>query len=279
MELEFHKFPLNRANEDAWDSLLALNGGKSAPWITEAPGINHQLYVCCLVLRSDPPPRQKLEGEDIFVELMFKDQEWSAYYSRIAILVPVAVQNGIGMAQGIKRLSITCPCHNLKRLAVNLLAHSVRHFSIEYLFLSPIQPFRKHLESELNSHGVIFGEVGYKSLCWALHHTELNDEDRDPANTWVDIRFSKVKILTAEGKIRNRDAVLLTITPQLSDSHANPRELLLNEGFYLNQCEVRDPGYRAPPPLPETYDFLWFIAGDGVMVVHGPSLQRMACPA
>ena len=275
MDLEFRAFPLTKENVDAWDGLLALNGGPSAPWITEAPGKNHQLYVCCLILENEPAERKKIDGEERYADLMFKGEEWKAYYASIVILVPVAVQNGIAMAQGIKRLTDTCPCLHLKRLAIALLAHTVQHFHTEYLFLSPIQPFKQHLERELHARGVLFGQVGYKCLFWALRQTEdFAEEDIVAASTWVDIRFTIVKERTAEGKRRNTDAVLLTITPPPSTPQLPPRKLLLNEGFYFMQIELRDAGYRPPPPLNthETYDFLWFIAGDGVLVVHGPSL-------
>jgi hypothetical protein len=276
MDLDFKAFQLTRNNADSWDSLLALNGGRSAPWITEAPGTNHQFFICCLVLRSEPPTRVKIEREDIYVETTFGKEEWSAYYTQIAILVPIAVQSGIAMAQGIKRLSDTCPCQNMKGLGIALLAQSVQYFHIEYLFLSPIQPFKQYLERELNARRVHFGEAGYRSLCWAMNETENTAHDTDPADSWIDIRSTSIRIPTSGGKRRNRDAVLLTITPQ-SNARAVclPRELLLNEGFYYKQREDIDRDYKAPPPLEdplETFDFLWFIAGDGVMVVHGPSL-------
>jgi hypothetical protein len=56
-------------------------------------------------------------------------------------------------------------------------------------------------------------------------------------------------------------------------SAAAQRALLLNEGFYCG------PDYGAPSPLPlETHDFLWFIVGEGVIVVHCPSLfTTLAC--
>ena len=286
MEYEFKAFPLTRHNADAWDSLLALNGGCSAPWITAAPGTNHEMHVCCLILCSEPIQRKKLDGEDGFVDITFRKEEWSAYYSRIAILVPVAVHNGIAMAQGVKRLCDTCPCHALKRLGVALLAHSALYFHMEYLFLSPINPFRQHLKRELHANGVPFGEAGYRCLCSALKETENSVDDRDPADVWLDIRSTTLREpVGSHGKRRTLDAVLLTITQQpfpegfQARAECQRRELLLNEGFYFTQRDDIDPGYKPPPPLPdtlETYDFLWFIAGDGVLVVHGPSLAALS---
>lgn len=293
---EFKTFPLTRSNTDAWESLLDLNGGRSASWITGAPGKDHSLYVCCLILTTEPK-RKKPENENLIAEMMFSEEEWAAYYSRIAIVVPVAVQNGIAMAQGIKRLYDTCPCEHLKRLGITLLAHTARHFDIEYIFLSPIQPFVRHIRRELYVCGVPFGDAGYRSLCWALR--EHFADRRDQA--WVDIRFEKV-FYTRKDKFYRKEAVVLTIAPQpcakefkeqnyltgetlqysrteyTTECRQPPkrRVLLLNEGFYITESEDTDPDYRPPSPLPlETHDFLWFIAGDGVLVVHGPSLATL----
>lgn len=297
---EFKAFLLTKHSRHIWDCLLDLNGGGSAPWIIEAPGKLHDLYVCCLVLTSEPK-RKKPEGENRLYEIFFTEAEWGVYYTRIAIIVPVAVQSGIAMAQGIKRLDVTCPCEDLKRLGIALLAHAVRHFDIEYLFLSPIDPFRKHVQRELYVNGVPFGDAGYRSLCWMMRETENTVQDKDPALSWIDIRTSVV-FYTRKDKFRRKDAVVLTITPQPCAERfkqpdyltggfrcfqaeyttkcppAKRRVLLLNEGFYFTQVEGMDPDYTPPPPLPlQTHDFLWFIAGEGVMVVHGPSLAAVVC--
>lgn len=291
----FKAFPLMRKNTEAWESLLDLNGGRSAPWITEAPGQNHDLYVCCLLLTSELK-RKKPEGQNSFAEGVFRNEEWSAYYSRIAIIVPVAIQSGIAMAQGIKRLCDTCPCDHLKQLGITLLAHTVKYFNTEYLFLSPIDPFRKHLRRELYVNGVPYGDVEYRSLCWAMRE---NEGRAGPVSTWLDIR-SRPFYFTERDQFRCEDGVMVKITPQAcpavlkeSDYRTGKivnyqakyitgcrrpecRVLLLNKGYYIENCDDNDEDYQAPRPLPlETHDFLWFIAGDGVMVVHGPSLATL----
>jgi hypothetical protein len=276
--MEFHVFPLIKKKTDAWDYLLDLNEGASAPWITDAPGEEHSLYVCCLVLTAEPK-RKKPEGENQVAEMLFKDEPWGAYYGRIAIIVPVAVQSGIAMALGIKRLYTTCPCEHLKRLGITLLARACQHFEIEYLFLSPIKAFKHHIQRELNTRGVPFVNAGYRSLCWAFQETE----DHSPRDTvsWFSIGPTVV-YYTRKNKFRYKDAVEIIIQPPDAEYTIEclppkRRVLLLNEGFYYSQLDDIDPDYRPPPLLPlETHDFLWFIAGDGVLVVHGPSLAVMA---
>ena len=283
--------------------LVSMNGSPSAPWITSAPGTDHALYVCSLVLTTEPK-HKKPDGENRIVESMFKDEEWYAFYTRIAIIVPVAVQSGIAMAQGIKRLYDTCPCEDLKKLGITLLAHTARYFNIEYLFLSPIWPFNRHLSRELYVAGVPYDAMRYRSLWWALRETEHEENDKGtPSSSWLNIRPTALSF-TVKDKYKERTAVVLTITPQacpakLTETNyttgeisvyqaqyttASPspesRVLLLNEGFYYSSCEEHvHEGYTEPPPLPfifETHDFLWYIAGDGVMVVHGPSLATLA---
>jgi hypothetical protein len=227
------------------------------------------MYVRCLVLTKESNKRKQPDDDE--VAMMFKDELWGAFYSQIAIIVPVAVQSGIAMAQGIKRLYDTCPCEHLKRLGLTLLALTVQHFSIEYLFLSLIGPFKRHIERELYDRGVPYVSTGYRSLWWAFHETD-GDGVGSP---WFDICDTQVHF-TKKDKFRSEDAVELVINP----TNCPRRVLLLNPGYYYNGLRERDPDYRPPPLLPlKTHDFLWFIAGEGVLIVHGPSLAAkvLAC--
>ena len=54
------------------------------------------------------------------------------------------------------------------------------------------------------------------------------------------------------------------------------RTLLLNHSYYVPRGGHCDPDYEPPQHVEyETHDFLWFLAGDGVLVIHGPSLASM----
>lgn len=293
MAFAFRAFPLTRANTRAWDSLLALNGGASAPWITEAPGTEHtQIYVCCLMLTSEPKRKQTELGNEMN---LWGQEAWGHDYTRIAILVPVIVRDGIAMAQGIKRLYNTCPCEHLKGLGITLLALTVKNFRIEYLFLSPIDDFRRYLLRELYKNGIPYGQLGYRSLHWAMR------EAKTPAiSSWLNIHSDKLNYAEG-GHFYQADAVYLTIQPQACppiyqeanfttggfntyskeytnacDSAPKPCTLLLNMPM---ESAEDDEFWTRPTPLPsqfKTHDFLWFLAGDGVMVVHGPSLATLA---
>jgi hypothetical protein len=140
----------------------------------------------------------------------------------------------------------------------------VQHFSIEYLFLSPIGPFKDHVERELNDRGVPYLNTGYRSLWWAFNTTN-GDGMESP---WYDLCETQVHF-TKKDKFRSKEAVELVINPP----NCPRRVLLLNRRYYYDGVQDQSPFYRPPPLLPlETHDFLWFIAGHGVLIVHGPSL-------
>jgi hypothetical protein len=74
---------------------------------------------------------------------------------------------------------------------------------------------------------------------------------------------------TKKDKFRSKEAIELVINPP----NCPRRVLLLNQRYYYDGVQDKDPYYRPSPLLPlETHDFLWFIAGHGVLIVHGPSL-------
>lgn len=273
--------------QGAWECLLKLNGGLSAEWITGLPGKDHQVYMCCLVLTTAPeqsldtlkPRRRKRLLECCAEEL------WLRYYAQIAIVVPLAVQSGIAMAQGIKRLEKTCPCREYSGLGMLLLASLAEYFETEYLFLSPIEPFASHVRRQLHARRVPYGSLGFNSLWWALRETQDKpefDEGRMPdPSQWLDVR----DVYVFDDAHKKKEAVALTIAPQPPFRCATPPErrvLLINACSFAPMPE-QDPDYRPPRPLRhhETFDFLARIAGDGVLVVHGPSLADAflnACP-
>jgi hypothetical protein len=194
-------------------------------------------------------------------------EAWWPYATRIAIVVPVAVQGGIAMAQGIKRLTRTCPCDHLRGLGMALLASVVRHFETEYLFMSPIDRFAGHVPRELSARGVPFGQLGKRSLWWAV--TEPCGSDRWLAMVEGELRY------TRHDHHRSREVYFLQIRPQPPYHGVCPaRTLLLNAAHYTPRGGHSDPDHEPPPLVKayETHDFLWFLAGDGVLVIHGPSL-------
>ena len=288
--LDLQCFPIHRtaSSLDPWDTLINANGGPSADWIIDAPGNQHEVFVCCLLVDSDLPRKKRLREEE---ESAFSGAPWAQYYNRIAIIVPVAVQDGIAMAQGILRLSKTCPSSE-KGLGLRLLARVADHFRIEYLFLSPVHPFADHVNRELYVAGVPYGRYGARSMGRLL----LDASKADAAKpSWLKIKETTL-FHTEKDRFQSSVAVLLTIAPQPCPkfymaysgklngqeklvvrsyiSSAPPpqtRVLLLNERFSI-QPEGGDPDYEPAPALPGAHDFLWDMAGNGLIVVHGPSL-------
>ena len=272
-----------------WTNLLDLNGGTSAPWITAAPGDGHSTHMCCLVLHEPATPHKPNRLERL--QPLCGEEPWWRYRTRIAIVIPVAVQSGIALAQGIKRLERTCPCPHLKRLGMVLLAYVARHFELEYLFLSPIGPFADHVQRELTARGVPFGRLGKRSLWWALEEEEEDssndeeeeDEEKDAdAHQWLTIRSGLVNY-ARRGRFRSQEVYYLRIRPQPpfqpQAPRPQPRTLLLNSDHYVPCGGHCDPEHEPPPHVKfETHDFLWFLAGDGVLVVHGPSLGASVPP-
>jgi hypothetical protein len=258
-----------------WASLLALNEGPSAPWITAAPGQLHKNYMCCLVLRDEPSHKRialRALGQQ------YGTEKWWPYATRIAIVVPVAVQGDIAMAQGIKRLTRTCPCAHLSGLGMTLLASVVRHFKTEYLFMSPIDRFADHVPRELTARGVPFGELGERSLWWAVTdpHSSRPARVKDD-HRWLTMTEGDLHYIQNDHS-RRREVYFLQIRPRPPYSGiCHSRTLLLNVAHYTPRGGHCDPDHEAPPLVKtyETHDFLWVLAGDGVLVIHGPSLGRV----
>jgi hypothetical protein len=270
---DLHVFELDDVY--GWASLLALNGDPSAPWITAAPGHLHKNYMCCLVLRNEPSHKRPLKTELQSLGQQYGAEPWWPYATRIAIVVPLAVQSGIAMAQGIKRLTRTCPCDHLSGLGMTLLASVVRHFETEYLFMSPIDRFADHVHSKLTARGVPFGELGERSLWWVVTEphssrpARVKDEHRWLTMTEGDLHYIR------NDHSRRREVYFLQIRPQPPyNGVCHARTLLLNVAHYTPLGGHCDPDHEAPPLVRtyETHDFLWFLAGDGVLVIHGPSL-------
>jgi len=291
MSFQFQSFPISsdRPIKDPWDTLLQANGGPSAEWITNASGNGHETFVCCLLTVDAPAKKRRREDTVVLPE----DAPWAAEYDRIAILVPVAVRDGIALAQGIRRLYETCPTPG-KGLGLQLLARVAEHFRIEYLFLSPIYPFADHVKRQLYVSGVPYGRYGYRSLGSFLRETMMAGAAK---TSWLNIKETSL-LHTRKDKFLRSDIVLLTITPQPcpkrfvtyncelkqqeeiavpsyidTPSPPRPRILLLNERFCPTP-DGCDPGYRPPPAVRgfPAFDFLWHMAGNGLLVVHGPSL-------
>ena len=274
-----HVFDL--ASTEGWGNLLDLNGGASAPCIIAAPGKLHKTYMCCLVLRNDDAkPKRKNPKELQELQQRYRDERWVSLAPSIAIVVPIAFQSGIAMAQGIKRLDTTCPCPHLKGLGMALLANVVRRFRIDYLFMSPISSFAEHVKRELVARNVPFGRLGRRSLWWAVTEGDEGGNDK-----WLTFREGVLNY--SEG---GRSSVYyLNICPQSPfQAVCPPRTLLLNKSHYVppecsdyDECSDDDPRECSDDePEPdvdnyETHDFLWFLAGDGVLVIHGPSLATM----
>ena len=271
-QYELHVFDLDHT--DGWGDLLDLNGGESAPCLTAAPGKLHKNYMCCLVLRCDAatPKKKKLERLQAMRQ-QYSNEAWIEHVTRIAIVVPVAVQDGIAMAQGIKRLELTCPCDHLRGLGMVLLANVVRHFAVEYLFMSPIDSFADHVRRELVARNVPFGRLGDRSLWWAVSNNDDRsscDEEDEPKSQWLTIEEGVLQPTESE-------VYFLNICPQPPFDHVcHKRQILLNHSYYVPRGGHCDPEYEPPPHVDcETHDFLWFLAGDGVLVIYGPSLASM----
>ena len=117
--LYFAAFKLQRyANE--WLTLLRANGGESARLLSQEQCGDAKLRMCCLLVPDRParvkrlrtlPESEAFEDERPSTweleEAMDRAGRWGAIYRRIAIVVPVVVKNGIGMAQGMRRLDMT----------------------------------------------------------------------------------------------------------------------------------------------------------------------------
>ena len=262
-------------HNDDWAFLLDLNGGESAPSIISAPGLLHANYMCCLVLPESAKPSPNILESLRALEQYCNDKVWWPYATRIAIVVPVAIQSHIAMAQGIKRLEKTCPCDHLRGLGMALLANVVRHFAIEYLFMSPIDSFAHHVRRELIAHDVPFGRLGDKSL-W-LHVTNNIDGRmiEGDENKWMTMREGRLKYTRRDQSIES-DVYFLKINPPTCfQPHCSPRTILLNVAHYVPRGGHVDPESHPFIDEYETHDFLWFLAGDGVLVIHGPSLATM----
>ena len=272
---DLHVFDLSAT--DGWCDLLDLNGGESAPCLAAAPGKLHKLYMCCLVLRYDAAMQSKKKRRQLqALQQQYGEEEWWQYAPRIAIVVPVALQSGIAMAQGIKRLERTCPCDHLRGLGMALLANVVRHFRVEYLFMSPIDSFADHVRSELVARNVPFGRLGARSLWWAVSNNDdrsIDDEDAtSDEGQWLTVKEGALKH-AEKGRFAESDVYFLKICPQPPFER---RTLLLNHSYYVPRGGHCDPDYEPPQHVEyETHDFLWFLAGDGVLVIHGPSLASM----
>jgi hypothetical protein len=278
-EYDLHVFELD--NTDGWGSLLDLNEGPSAPWITAAPGQLHKAYMCCLVLRDEPSHKRPFKPELQSLRQQYGTEPWWPYATRIAIVVPVAVQGDIAMAQGIKRLGRTCPCAHLSGLGMTLLASVVRHFKTEYLFMSPIDRFAGHVPRELSARGVPFGQLGERSLWWAVTDSDPHSgSDRVNAeHRWLTMTEGDLHYIRNDHS-RRREVYFLQIRPRPPYSGiCHSRTLLLNAAHYRPRGGYCDPEHEAPPLVKtyETHDFLWFLAGDGVLVIHGPSLGLLPC--
>ena len=266
-DYDLHVFDLNHTG--GWGNLLELNGGESAPCLTAAPGKLHKLYMCCLVLRYDAAAQSKKKRRQLqALQQECGDEEWWPYATRIAIVVPVALQSGIAMAQGIKRLERTCPCDHLRGLGMALLASVVRHFTVEYLFMSPIDSFADHVRRELVARDIPFGRLGARSLWWAV-----SNRDEEDGKQWLTVKEGVLKY-AEKGRFVESEVYYLKICPQSPfDGVCRERTLLLNHSYYVPRGGHCDPDYEPPPHIKyETHDFLWFLAGDGVLVIHGPSL-------
>lgn len=266
-EYSLHVFDLH--DTSGWSSLMHLNGGESAPWLTAAQGKAHSTHMCCLVLDEEPHGCKSWVNNLIPHFQEEEEQMWVPYATRIAIVVPVAVQSGIALVQGIKRLDQTCPCEHLKQLGMALLTHVVQHFGVDFLFMSPIGFFKDHVQQQLSARQVPFGRLGKRSLWWAV---EEDGDHFSSADKWLTIRHGELKY-TGKDRFLNQEVFfLIIINPQSTAS----RTLLLNAAHYVPRGGHCDPDYESPPEVElETHDFLWFLAGDGVLVVHGPSLARM----
>ena len=262
---------------DGWYDLLHLNGGESAPCIMAAPGELHVAYMCCLVLQEAAMPTPKKQRQLNALHSSYREQPWWPYATRIAIVVPVAVQSGIAMAQGIKRLHKTCPCEHLRGLGMALLANVVRRFKTEYLFMSPIDEFALHVPRELTARNIPFGRLGERSLWWAVTNNDDDDLVEDK-HQWLTMKEGDLRY-ERKGHFRERAVYFLKIRPQPPFQNVcRPRTMMLNAAHYVPRGGHDDPEYEPPPHVKtyETHDFLWFLAGDGVLVVHGPSFATMA---
>jgi hypothetical protein len=268
-EYSLQVYDLN--DSDDWEFLLQLNGGESAQSLTSAPGKFHRNYMCCLVLNNNDEERAKKTDKQQpllqTIENYCSDKPWWPYAARIAIMVPVAVQSGIGLAQGIKRLYTTCPCNHLRGLGMILLSNVARQFAIEYLFMSPIGEFARHVRSELSAKSIPFGSLGDRSLYWAVTN---NNKRRMDAQRWLTIQNGFLHFQSRDNH-NESEVYYLKISPQDASSSLRTRTLLLNTAYYVPRDE---PDYEPPPLVDcfETHDFLWYLAGDGVLVIHGPAL-------
>ena len=281
-EYSLRVFDLNHATARGWSALLHLNGGMSAECLTHARGTSHRLYMCCLVLNDEMPFNDETVAHLLSKSLMrpHRDAEWFQYASRIAIVVPVALQSGIAMAQGIKRLDKTCICDHLRGLGMVLLANVARHFAVEYMFMSPIGRFADHVHSELSARRVPFGYLGARSLWWAVTENDdrsSSDEESDNKNKWLMVKEGVLNY-AEKGHFTDADVYFLKICPQPPfEGICRERTLLLNHSYYVPRGGHCDPEYEPPPHIVnyETHDFLWSLAGDGVLVIHGPSLRTL----
>ena len=117
---------------DSWERLFQQNGGLTAEW-SEGFGTEVYLYMA-----------------------------YFCWKGVVCIAVPIyATPSGLGMAQGIRRFSKTCPGVPLHSLGPYLLAETCRAMRLRYLALHPTFGFDHKLkvwaeeELELTSHGYV----------------------------------------------------------------------------------------------------------------------------
>jgi len=281
--LQFAAFKLKpHANE--WLTLLRANGGESARLLSQEQCGDAKLRMCCLLVPDRParvkrlrtlPESEAFEDERPSTweleEAMDRAGRWGAIYRRIAIVVPVVVKNGIGMAQGMRRLDMTSTEDAGRGLGMLLLAHVAYHFGLQYLFLSPVGPFWRHVKDMLNEREVPYGNLGYGSLIKALR--EPTAGHRDEKGITVDHvqdhqGFDVVHLFIEPGRFRKRKTYRLH---QLH--HASPRVLYLDPRRKLETAEYRrQNGQMRVDRGLDYYDFLWNMAGDGVLAIDGKCL-------
>ena len=285
-QLTFEAFPLQPYAHE-WLTLLKANGGESAPLLYQEEGRGDgDLYMCCLLLPSpDRPPgplRTHLipESYDLYDEVPSRKQlketmrsagRWGAIYRRIVIVVPVAVKEGIAMAQGIRRLDVTSYSDEsaTRGLGMELLAHVAFHFRLQYLFLSPIHPFHKHVQNTLDERAVPYGKLRHGSLFKALNETTRTEEHAGIVVALVEQVYKQkmydvIQLRIEPSGFRNRETYQL-----VENKYVERRALYLDpREIETSQSRRHDGAMRVHADL-HSYNFLWKMAGNGIFAIDG----------
>ena len=171
---------------------------------------------------------------------------WEEPHSNdICILVPIVMSlgNKIGLAQGIRKLVETCPAgKGIKELGLGLLQQVCIHFrsQLQYLFLSPVEPFRTHVCGVLTNLKVKFSDIDSGSFVELM-------EDYDNGCGWLHTKSNssgKWEIRIHEDK--NKQDFKFKLCPY--------KLITTTEGLKPRNC-----------------DFLWYMTGEGILVISAPS--------